>query len=117
MVKKLRNICIQNVPSENEKPRSGSKLTDDPRLHLARISFTDFLNLVLRSLISSRVACDGLQLELQSIMAWEPVDVPPCHDGAEVSVSGLQIGKSSVQISPKTNFSIMIKLPVKSIEK
>ena len=32
-----------------------------------------------------------------------------CHDGAEVSASGLKIGRSPVQISPKTNFSIMIK--------
>ena len=31
--------------------------------------------------------------------------------------SGLKIGRSSVQISPKTNFSIMIKLPVKSTGK
>ena len=38
-------------------------------------------------------------------------------DGAEVSASGLKIGRSPVQISPKTNFSIMIKLPVKSTEK
>ena len=40
-----------------------------------------------------------------------------CHDGAEVSASGLKIGRSPVQISPKTNFSIMIKLPVKSTGK
>ena len=38
-------------------------------------------------------------------------------DGAEVSASGLKIGRSPVQISPKTNFSIMIKLPVKSTGK
>ena len=36
-----------------------------------------------------------------------------CLDGAEVSASGLKIG-SPVQISPKTNFSIMPKLPAKS---
>ena len=40
-----------------------------------------------------------------------------CLDGAEVSASGLKIGRSPVQISPKTNFSIMIKLPVKSTGK
>ena len=40
-----------------------------------------------------------------------------CLDGAEVSASGLKIERSSVQISPKTNFSIMIKLPVKSTGK
>ena len=40
-----------------------------------------------------------------------------CHDGAEVSASGLKIGRSPVQISPKTNFSTMIKLPVKSTGK
>ena len=36
-----------------------------------------------------------------------------CHDGAEVSALGVKIGRSPVQISPKTNFSILIKLPVK----
>ena len=40
-----------------------------------------------------------------------------CLDGAEVSASGLKIGRSPVQISPKTNFSIMTKLPVKSTGK
>ena len=34
-----------------------------------------------------------------------------CHDGTEVRASGLKIGRSPVQISPKTNFPIMIKLP------
>ena len=33
-----------------------------------------------------------------------------CLDGAEISASGLKIGRSPVQISPKTNFSIMIKV-------
>ena len=32
-----------------------------------------------------------------------------CLDGAGVSASGLKIGRYPVQISPKTNFSIMIK--------
>ena len=40
-----------------------------------------------------------------------------CLDGAEDSASGLKIRRSLVQISPKTNFSIMIKLPVESTEK
>ena len=40
-----------------------------------------------------------------------------CHEGAEVSASGLKIGRFPVQISPKTNFSIMSKLPVKSTGK
>ena len=40
-----------------------------------------------------------------------------CLDDAEVSTSGLKIGRSPVQISPKTNFSIMIKLPVNSTGK
>ena len=40
-----------------------------------------------------------------------------CLDGAEVSASGLKIRRSQIQISPKTNFSIMIKLPVKSTGK
>ena len=41
-----------------------------------------------------------------------------CLDGAEISVSGLKIGRSPVQILPKTNFSIIIKLlPVKSTGK
>ena len=35
-------------------------------------------------------------------------------DGAEVSASGLQIGTFPVQVKAKTNFSIMIKLPVES---
>ena len=39
------------------------------------------------------------------------------HDGAEVIASGLEIGRSHVQISPKTNISIMIKLPVKLTRK
>ena len=38
-------------------------------------------------------------------------------DGAEFSASGLKIGRFPVQISPKTNFSIMTKLPVKSTGK
>ena len=37
-----------------------------------------------------------------------------CLDGSEISASLLKIGRSPVQVSPKTNFSIMIKLPVKS---
>ena len=37
-----------------------------------------------------------------------------CFDGAEVSASRLKIGRFLVQVSPKINFSIMIKLPVKS---
>ena len=37
-----------------------------------------------------------------------------CLDGTEVSTSGLMIGRSPAQIPPNTNFSIMIKLPVKS---
>ena len=40
-----------------------------------------------------------------------------CLDGAEVSTSGLKIGRSPVQIPPKSNFSIKIKLPVKSTGK
>ena len=39
-----------------------------------------------------------------------------CLDGAEVSALGLKIGRSSVQIPSKTDFSIMIKLPVKSTQ-
>ena len=52
-----------------------------------------------------------------------PSHILACLDGAEVSVwgfrdcdgdlvSGLKIGRSLVKIPPKTNFSIMIKLPV-----
>ena len=41
-----------------------------------------------------------------------------CHDGAEVSASGLKIGRSRFKSrSPKTNFSIMTKLPVESTGK
>ena len=39
-----------------------------------------------------------------------------CLVGAEVSASGLKIGRSPVQVSPQTNFSIKIKLPVKTTE-
>ena len=37
-----------------------------------------------------------------------------CLDGAEVTMSRPKIGRSPVQVLPKTNFSIVIKLPVKS---
>ena len=37
-----------------------------------------------------------------------------CLDGAEVSASRLKFGRSPFHVSPKTNFSIMIKLPIKS---
>ena len=40
-----------------------------------------------------------------------------CLDDAQVSASGLEIVRSPVQIPPKTNFPIMIKLPVKSTGK
>ena len=43
-------------------------------------------------------------------LALERLD---CLDGAEVSASRFKIGRSPVQISPKTKFSSMIKLSVK----
>ena len=41
----------------------------------------------------------------QTLLHRTTKEVLACHDGAEVSASGLKIGRSPVQISPKTNFS------------
>ena len=64
---------------------------------------------------------DGLQVRLEwswcSLKIEHLGEISACHDGAGVSASGLTIGRSPVQISPKTNVSNMIKLPVKSTGK
>ena len=49
----------------------------------------------------------SLRYRKQSLSWWH-------LDGTEVSASGLKIRRSPVQVPPKTNFSILIKVSVKS---
>ena len=98
---------------------------------LAKVHIKEFQLLSANILFSTTVSNLGVHLDSQLTMQDHVAAMccscffqlrqlrtaRPCIDGTEVSASGLKIGRSPVQISPKTNFSIMTKLPVKSIGK
>ena len=70
--------------------------------------------------LAAKIALNDWHSPSQELLSAQPTPLASsgaCHDGAEVSASGLKIVRSPVRISPKTNFSMLIKLPVKSTGK
>ena len=104
-------LCLRNI----WKPTYSSNLTDAEVSPSSHLYLPSLLCNISYSFVIKYNIC-------YSILLFQHLSVPTaasinCLDGAEVSASGLKIRRSPVQISPKTNFSIMIKSPVKSTGK